>query len=79
VVSAPLVKAGSHRVLLLDVEEVRNLDGSIKQDCELNTAKRLVARVRQAHPQMPLGVLGDDLYGHEPWMRQLREERLHYG
>jgi len=78
VVSATLVKAGSHRVLPLDGEEVRHLDGHITQDCELNAAKRLGARVRQEHPQMPLVVLGDDLYGREPWIRQLREERLHY-
>jgi hypothetical protein len=78
VVSATLVKAGSHRVLPLDVEEVRNRDGHSKQDCELNAAKRLVARVRQEHPQMPLVVLGDDLYCHEPLIVQLREERLHY-
>ena len=40
VVSATLVKAGSHRVLPLDVEEVRNSDGQDKQDCEINAAKR---------------------------------------
>jgi len=78
VVSATLVKAGSHRVLPLDVEEVRNSDGQAKQDCELNAAKRLRARVRQDHPRLPLVVLGDDLYGHEPFVCQLRAERLHH-
>jgi len=77
VVSATLVKAGSHRVLPLDVEEVRNPDGQAKQDCELNAAKRLIDRVRQDHPRLPLVVLGDDLYGHEPFVLQLRAERLH--
>ena len=56
VVSATLVKAGSHRVLPLDVEEVRNSDGQDKQDCELNAAKRLIERVRQDHPRLPLVV-----------------------
>ena len=78
VVSATLVKAGAHRVLPLDVEEVRNHDGQNKQDCELNAAKRLLDRVRQAHPRMPLVVLGDDLYCHEPFIGQLRDERLHH-
>lgn len=40
VVSGTLVKAGSHRVLPLDVEEVRNEDGQDKQDCEIKAAKR---------------------------------------
>lgn len=42
VVATTLVKAGSHRVLPLDVEEVRTGDGQEKQDCELNAAKRLL-------------------------------------
>jgi len=73
VVSATLVKAGSHRVLPLDVEEVRNHDGHDKQDCEVNAAKRLMGRVRQEHPRLPLVILGDDLYCHEPFILQLRE------
>jgi hypothetical protein len=78
VVAATLVKAGSHRVLPLDVEEVRNDDGHEKQDCELNAAKRLLPRLRQEHPQLPLIVGGDDLYCHEPFIMQLRTQRLHY-
>lgn len=78
VVSATLVKAGSHRVLPLDVEEVRNSDGQDKQDCELNAAKRLLSRLRQEHPQLPLILGGDDLYCHEPFIAQLRELRLHH-
>jgi hypothetical protein len=78
VVSATLVKAGSHRVLPVDVEEVRNSDGQDKQDCELNAAKRLISRRRQAHPQMPLIVGGDALYCHEPCIAQLRDLRLHH-
>jgi hypothetical protein len=46
VVSGTLVKAGSRRVLPLDVEEVRNEDGHDKQDCELKAAKRLMPRLR---------------------------------
>jgi hypothetical protein len=78
VVSATLVQAGSHRVLPLDVEEVRNSDGQDKQDCELNAAKRLIPRLRQEHPQLPLIMGGDDLYCHEPFIAQLRELRLHH-
>ena len=76
VVSATLVKAGSHRGMPLDGEEVRNSDGSDKQDCELNAAKRLISRVRQEHPQLPLMIGGDDLYCHEPFIAQLRALRL---
>src|SRR5882672_1781086 len=78
VVSATLVTAGSHRVVPLDVEEVRNSDGQAKQDCELNAAQRLISRVRQEPPQLPLIIGGDDLSCHEPFIAQLRELRLHH-
>ena len=78
VVSATLVKAGSHRVFPLDVEEVRTSDGQEKQDCELQAAKRLIDRLRQEHPQMALLVGGDDLYCHEPFIMQLRQQHLHH-
>lgn len=76
VVSATLVKSGSHRVLPLDVEEVRNEDGQEKQDCEIKAAKRLIPRLRQEHPQMPLVIGGDDLYCHEPFILHLRDQRM---
>jgi hypothetical protein len=78
VVGATLVKAGSHRIFPLDVEEVRNTDGQKKQDCELNAGKRLIERVRKEHPQLPLIVLGDDLYSHEPLVELLIEKRMHF-
>jgi hypothetical protein len=78
VVSATLVNADSHRVCPLAVEEGRNQDGHEQQAGEVNAAKRLSARVRQAHPQLPLVVLGDALYCQEPFLCQWRAERLHY-
>jgi hypothetical protein len=68
VVSATLVKAGSHRVLPLDAEKVRHSDGRDQQDCEGHAAKRLLARLRQEHPQLPLMLGGDALYCHEPFV-----------
>jgi hypothetical protein len=76
VVSATLVNAGSHRVMPLDVEEGRNSDGSDTQDCARNAAKRLISRVPQEHPQLPLLIGGDALYCHEPFIAQWRELRL---
>ena len=78
VVSGTLVTAGSHRVLPLDVEEVRNDDGQAKQDGEIKAAKRFIPRLRQAHPRLPLVIGGDDVYCHEPFVVQLREHRMHH-
>ena len=62
----------------LDVEEVRNSDRQDKQGCELNAAKRLIPRRCQEYPQLPLIIGGDDLYGHEPFIVQLRALRLYH-
>lgn len=77
VVAATLVRAGSHDILPLDAEEIRNGDGKEKQDCEINAGKRLVTRLRQEHRQLPMLVTGDDLFGHEPFIKLLRQ--LRYG
>ena len=78
VVSATIVKAGSHKILPLDVEEVRLCDGQEKQDCEINAAKRMVERMRQQHPQIKAIVVGDDLYSRQPFIELLLSKRLNY-
>lgn len=78
VVGATLVRAGSHDILPLDAEEVRNTDGREKQDCEINAGKRLIQRLRQEHRQLPLLIAGDDLYAHEPFILDLRALRLSF-
>jgi hypothetical protein len=79
IVGATLVRAGSHQVVPIDVEEVRNATAeSAPQDCELTAAKRLLARLRREHPQMAQIVIGDDLYSHVPFVEQLQQQRQHY-
>ena len=76
VVGATLLRAGSHAVLPLDVEEVRNEDGQEKQDCEINAGKRMAKRLRAEHRQLKICITGDDLYAHEPFILNLRELRM---
>lgn len=78
VVAATLVRAGSHKVWPLDVEPVRNEDGSQKQDCEIKAAKRLLARLREQHRHLPLLITGDDLYSRGPFIELCHEQRIAY-
>jgi hypothetical protein len=78
VVAATVTRAGSHAILPLDAEEVRNTDGQQKQDCELTAAKRLVTRLRVEHRQLSLCIVGDDLYAHEPFIQELRARRMDF-
>jgi hypothetical protein len=78
VVSATVTRAGSHAILPLDVEEVRNGAEQEPQDCELTAAKRLVKRLRTEHRQLAMCLVGDDLYGHEPLITELQRLRLRF-
>lgn len=78
VVAATLVKAGTRSVMPLDAEEARNEDGEEKQDCEINGGKRLIERIRREHRQMKICVVGDDLYAHEPFVKNLRDLRMEF-
>ena len=78
VVSATLVRANSHRILPIDAEQVANTDGTQKQDCEINAAKRLIKRVRQEHPQMKIILSGDDLYSRAPFIQECSINRMNY-
>lgn len=43
------------KVLNKSVEE-------IKQDCEINASKRLIAKFRERYPRLPARIIGDSLY-----------------
>ena len=77
-VAATLVKPKSRVIWPLDAELCVVQDGSEKQDCEINAAKRLLPRVRREHPQLKLLVVGDDLYSHVPFTETCEECRMHY-
>jgi hypothetical protein len=54
IVQAALVHPGLSQVIPLAAEQVRNTDGTEKQDCETNAAKRLIGKLRKTHPKLPL-------------------------
>jgi hypothetical protein len=66
-----LVKPGCDKVIALAPEFVTPQDGAAKQDCELNAAKRWLAAHGTAFARLKTTVLGDDLYCHEPFCREL--------
>jgi hypothetical protein len=78
VVAATLVKANSHKIWPLDAEAVANEDGNEKQDCEINAAKRLLPRLRQEHPHLPLLLTADDLYSRAPFVALCQEYGFSY-
>jgi hypothetical protein len=66
------------QVIPLMPEEVCNADGATKQDCEMNAAKRLIPKLRKAHPQLGIIMGGDDLFSRQPIIEDVLEARMHY-
>ena len=65
-----LVKPGLDKVIPLAPEFVQPQDGTEKQDCELNAAKRWLGAWSKAGHAPNITLLGDDLYCHEPFCRE---------
>jgi hypothetical protein len=71
VLTPVVVKPGCDKVIPLAPEFVQPQDGQTKQDCEINAAKRWLGRWGSEYASLGVTVLGDDLYCHEPFCREL--------
>lgn len=76
--AAVLVHPGHKTVFPVAAEAIVKQDGSRKNDCELNAAKRLIPMVRQTLPEEKLLLTFDALYGNGPLIKLLARERMHF-
>jgi hypothetical protein len=58
-------------------EFIENTPGRTKQDCELAAFYRIVPKVRERFPNLPLCLLLDSLYLNQNVLRMLKQHRLH--
>ena len=66
-------------IISLDTEFIENENEDVsKNDCELNAAKRLLERLSQDYPRLPICLQGDALYAVEPIMKLCREHGWKY-
>lgn len=72
------VQPGEKTVFPIAVEPIVRQDGNVKNDCELNAAKRLVPQIRQAMPEEKLLLTLDALYANAPLIRLLKEYRISF-
>ena len=59
-------------------EWIENEKDYVKQDCELRAFYRLIKKVRQQYPRLPICVLLDGLYAAEPVFKALKEENMEW-
>ena len=66
-------------VLSIDTEFIENEDENVeKQDCEQRAAERLLGRVKEHFPRLPVCILADALYTTMPFMGLCRGYGWHY-
>jgi hypothetical protein len=69
--AAVLVHPDQEEVFTLDFEPILNADGSKKNDCERNAAKRLCQDLRERYPDLKPILVEDALYANAPHIRQI--------
>jgi hypothetical protein len=75
---AALVHPEVREVIPLMPEPIVKQDGTDKNDCERNAAKRLIAKLRRDHPHLKFIVTEDSLSSNAPHIQTLQDHHLHY-
>lgn len=66
-------------VLSIDTEFIENEEENVqKQDCETNAAKRLLVRLKQDYPRLPICIQADNLYETQPMMELCHKNGFRY-
>jgi Transposase DDE domain len=75
---AALIHPDRRDVIPLMPEPIVKQDGTEKNDCERNAAKRLIVKLRQDHPHLKLIVTEDSLSSNAPHIQVLQDHNVHY-
>ena len=73
-----IVSPGHAQVVPLCPEFITPQDGQVKQDCEINAAKRWLWAHAARYTTGNDTLLGDDLYAHQPFCRQVLLHGFHF-
>ena len=73
-----IVSPGHRQVVPLRPEFITPQDGQVKQDCEIAAAKRWLAAHAARYATGNVTLLGDDLYAHQPFCRQVLLHGFHF-
>jgi len=78
ILQATLVASGKRQVMPFGPEFIRNRSVGGVQDCELEAGKRLVPKLRSAHRQLSMVIVGDSLYSKQPFIKVLKKQKMSF-
>jgi hypothetical protein len=60
-------------------EPIANSEGGyLKQDCEINAAKRFITHLKKDHPRLGMLITGDGLFSKAPMVNLVLEHKMHF-
>lgn len=78
IVQAALMHPNMRQVIPLAPEAVRNADGNKKQDSEIEAGKRLIKKIRRAHPKLKIIIVADSLHSKQPLIQEAKACGMSY-
>jgi hypothetical protein len=75
---AAIIHPDFREVIPLMPEPIVKQDGTEKNDCERNAAKRFITKLRQAHPHLKVIITEDALSSNAPHIETLHDYGCHY-
>jgi hypothetical protein len=75
---AAIIHPDFREVIPLMPEPIIKQDGTTKNDCERNAAKRFIAKLRQDHPHLNCIITEDSLSSNAPHIETLHDYGCHY-
>ena len=78
ILQSVIVHPDMRQVLPLAPESISNRDGTKKQDCERNAAKRLVHKIKASYPKLKIIVTADGLYSNQPFIDELNAAKMSF-
>lgn len=76
--AAAIMHPDHREVLPLIPEPILHQDGDTKNDCERSAVKRLLTRLRNDYPNLPVTVVEDALFANGPHIKLLKKLNLSY-
>ena len=78
ILQSVIVHPDMRQVLPLAPEAISNRDGTKKQDCERNAAKRVVCKIKATYPKLKIIVTADGLYSNQPFIDELKTANMSF-
>ena len=78
VLQAVMLNPTMRQVIPLAPEMIINSDGNTKNDCERSAGKRLIGKIRTAHPKLKIMVTCDGLYSNQPFIDALKDNGMSF-